>query len=99
MGPRNIRGLFTLKVMQKANETVGLMIRRYRKEKRMMQKDLAERVGLSRCTITNIEKGYAGTNLENLYAIADALGITIHDLIPVKNKPRYRLRVNRQLSI
>lgn len=85
--------------MQKANETVGLMIRRYRKERRMMQKDLAEKIGLSRGSITNIEKGLSGTTLENLYAIADALGITIHDLIPVKNKPRYRLRVNRQLSI
>lgn len=50
----------------------------------MTQRELAEKVHISRASIANIERGNQAVSLHNLYAIASALGIQdLRDLLPV----------------
>lgn len=48
----------------------------------MTQDQLAERVGLSRTSITNIEQGRQHVSLHQLYAIAEALQVSPEILLP-----------------
>jgi len=48
----------------------------------LTQQDLAERVGLSRTSITNIEKGKQHTSLHMLFKLASALDVSPVDLLP-----------------
>jgi transcriptional regulator with XRE-family HTH domain len=63
----------------------GRMIRAQRNETDLTQTDLAERVGLSRTSITNIELGRQHISLHHLYALASALGTTPEKLLPAQN--------------
>ena len=56
-----------------------------RKKAELNQGDLAERVHLSRTSITNIEKGRQHISLYQLYLLSAALGLEPHDLLPEKN--------------
>lgn len=50
----------------------------------MTQRELAEKVHISRASIANIERGNQAVSLHNLYAIAAALGIQdLRELLPV----------------
>ena len=60
----------------------GRMIRVQRNETHLTQTDLAERVGLSRTSITNIELGRQHISLHHLFAFASALGTTPEKLLP-----------------
>jgi transcriptional regulator with XRE-family HTH domain len=67
---------------------LGQNIRRHRQraEARLSQDTLAKRVGMSRTSITNIEKGRQQLPLHMLYAFADALGVEPVVLLPDKKK-------------
>lgn len=47
---------------------------------------MAQRVGLSRTSITNIESGRQRLLLDHLYALAGAFGIEPGQLIPVRTE-------------
>lgn len=49
---------------------------------RLTQADLAEMVGLTRTSITNIEKGNQKVPLQVLYRICEALRVPITDVMP-----------------
>ncbi len=61
---------------------VGQRIRLTRRLRKLNQTELALKVGLSRTSITNIERGEQRVLLHHLYAIADALSIPPADLLP-----------------
>jgi transcriptional regulator with XRE-family HTH domain len=61
--------------------TIGERIRHYRELVEMTQDQLAERLGVTASAISLIESDKRGINLEKLYKICDALGITIADII------------------
>jgi transcriptional regulator with XRE-family HTH domain len=63
----------------------GRILRQRRKEARLTQDDVANRVGLSRTSITNIEQGRQHVSLHMLYGLADAIGAQPHDLLPQKS--------------
>ncbi|WP_264735464.1 WO male-killing family protein Wmk [Wolbachia endosymbiont (group A) of Rhinocyllus conicus] len=62
---------------------VGQKVKNWRLERGYTQKDLAEKVGVKYWVILQYEKGNRRISIERLYAIAEALSISITDLIPV----------------
>lgn len=60
---------------------IGKNIRRIRKEKQLCQIDLAVTVGIDRSYLSEIENGRTNTSINVLFAIADALDVSMMDLI------------------
>lgn len=69
------------------HEQLGRRIRSARDGK-MTQEQLAERVGLSRTAITNIECGRQRLLVDQLIEIADALEVSAADLLPSRDSTR-----------
>lgn len=62
--------------------TVGDMILAVRKSKGWTQEKLAAGVGLSRAQIANIESGRSDMPMKTLARFAEALGVSMRDLMP-----------------
>ncbi|WCR59743.1 MAG: hypothetical protein PG978_001191 [Wolbachia endosymbiont of Ctenocephalides felis wCfeF] len=62
---------------------VGQKLKSWRLERGYTQKDLAEKIGVKYWVILQYEKGNRRISIERLYAITEALSISITDLIPV----------------
>ena len=60
---------------------VGSRIRLYRKVKHYTLTDLAERIHKSKATLSKYEIGEITVDVETLFDIAAALGITVQQLI------------------
>lgn len=58
------------------------MLSEIRRKKRISQEMLADELGLSRTSITNIEKGRQPVQLYALYVIARLLGADVKELLP-----------------
>ena len=56
-------------------------IRDIRLQKGMTQQELADRLGVNPCTVSDYETGQVELTLPKLVRVADALGVTIYDLI------------------
>ena len=67
-------------------EEFGRLVLNARTKAKMSQDALSKRVGMSRTSVTNIEKGRQQLPLHMLYSFADALGTSPSDLFPDKNK-------------
>ena len=61
--------------------TVGKRIRRLRTAQRITQEELAFRIGTSAAFISNIELAKKKPSLQKLSQIADALDVTVNDLL------------------
>jgi len=61
------------------NKTIAKKIRTFRKQKKLTQKELADYLGLSKQIIYHIEKGKRYVLGEELFNIAETLGINIYD--------------------
>lgn len=59
----------------------GAAVRRLREQRGITQAELAERVGLGRTSMTNLERGRQNPPLSLLPELARALGVTALDLI------------------
>lgn len=62
--------------MDKTNG-LGKFVKAMRKRAGMTQKELADRVGLERTSITNIERGNQTMNVQTINSIAEALGYEV----------------------
>ena len=71
--PTSLKNLYAL---------VGARIREARLRSEKPQDELAKAVGLQRTSITNIERGKQKLTLDNLYLIAEELGVDPHSLLP-----------------
>lgn len=60
----------------------GVLLAAERKRKRLSQSRLAELIGLSRTSITNIECGRQPIQLHQLYSFAAILRIDVKNLLP-----------------
>jgi transcriptional regulator with XRE-family HTH domain len=67
--------------MSGANAVVGHNVGTLRSERRMSASELARKAGISKATVLSIEIGKANPTVETLQALADALGVTITDLV------------------
>lgn len=61
---------------------VGALIYLARKTKGLTQRELSERLGVSRPSIANIEVGRQNLTLVRLFEIAEALGVSPQSLVP-----------------
>ncbi len=63
---------------------IGAVIRRGRKrlKPRLTQEELAQRVGISRASLANIETGRQSVLVHQLYALAAALDLAPADFLP-----------------
>lgn len=61
---------------------LGKLVQTARKQANLTQDDLARRVGLTRTSITNIERGRQKIQIHTLYALAEALGVGPDALLP-----------------
>ena len=61
---------------------IGRRVLKRRKEQRFSQEELADLIGVSRTSITNLEHGRQRIPLHQLVGVADALGCEFADLLP-----------------
>ena len=59
----------------------GIAVKKRRNELAISQEDLAERAGLHRTYISDLERGKRNVSLENLEKLAKALNLSISDLM------------------
>ena len=59
----------------------GAAVRELRKEMNVSQEDFAERAGLHRTYISDLERGKRNVSLENIEKIAKALNLSMADLM------------------
>jgi transcriptional regulator with XRE-family HTH domain len=66
----------------KKHYRIGRQIQKLRKERRLPQEELAEKLRISLTSIGRIETAQRVPNLRMLYRIAETLGVQVKDLIP-----------------
>ncbi len=62
-------------------QRIGLNILICRRERKLTQAELAQITGLSRALISNIERGKANFMFDNLFVIAEGLGVNYIELL------------------
>ena len=69
--------------MKNFYENLAKNIKIERIKENITQQELANRAGLSRDTISQIERGIANPTLETIISIAKALNVDLNKLIPL----------------
>jgi transcriptional regulator with XRE-family HTH domain len=64
----------------KVNEKLGKRIRKARRDRKMTQEELAEKVGLHYTTISRIERGISNSPVQTVGKIAKTLKVKMSDL-------------------
>ena len=67
--------------MEQVNIQCGQKIRQTREKQDLLQRELADRAGVPVRTIGRIERGEVDVRLGTLKKIADALGLSINELV------------------
>jgi transcriptional regulator with XRE-family HTH domain len=70
-------------VMEEVNKAFGELLASLRKEAGLTQQEFAQKVGMSRSAIANIESGKQGVVLTSIFAFANALSKSPTELIPL----------------
>src|SRR5438105_1680268 len=65
---------------------VGVRVRARRRSLEMTQEDLGTQTGLSRTSVTNLERGRQKVPLHQLLRIAEALDTDLRDLLPTRDE-------------
>ena len=65
----------------------GKRVQTLRKRQGLTQEKLAQQIGKSADTISNIERGFSSTRIETAVMIADTLGTTLSDLFDFQTVP------------
>ena len=61
---------------------ISFQIKKYRKNKKMTQKQMADKIGIARVSFVNIESGRTAVSLKNLHLICKALNIKSSQILP-----------------
>lgn len=62
-------------------------LRELRRSRGMTQKELAERANLTETYLSRLESAGSTPGIDLVARLADALGTTIHDLLPITSSP------------
>ena len=76
----------------------GKILRELRRNKNLTQDELSQRVGLSRTSVTNIEKGRQKIPFHFVYVLSSALGVDPCQLLPEKERLFAFCRLNEKIS-
>lgn len=68
------------------NMNYGENIKKIRKQKGFTQKELGQKLGISQAAIGQFESNKANSKMETIQKIADALNVSINDLIPMTGR-------------
>ena len=60
---------------------IGLAIRQVREDRNLSQERLAELADLHRTYVSSVEQGHRNISIENIHKIANALGVSMTELI------------------
>lgn len=80
-------------------EQIGSKIRYFRTQKAISQEDLAEAAEVSRVFISNIERGERVASLETIIAIANALTVSVDDILGDSLTARISSAFDQQFGI
>lgn len=75
---------------------IGERVAAFRRESSLAQDDLAQRVGCSRVTISNIERGRHRASLGLLHRITEQLGVDLPSLMPTREDVARRFPTGAQ---
>src|SRR5699024_4828490 len=64
------------------SQYIGKRIRKYRKDMKLTQDELAKKLNTSKGIISNYETGYRSPRQDDLFLLAEVLNINIDDLFP-----------------
>jgi transcriptional regulator with XRE-family HTH domain len=67
--------------VQAVYRRIGANVRAARKAKHLTQDELADKSGLHRAHIGEIERGETNVTVQTLKTLADTLGVTLSDLV------------------
>ncbi len=73
-------------------EAIALNVRRLRQQRQMTLDGLAERAGISKGTVIQVEQGRANPSIATLCRIADALGVGVATVVELDQEPRVTVR-------
>lgn len=79
-------------------EALGESIRTRRNERQLTQEALALRVGISRPSLANIERGQQRLTVDQLVEIAGVLEVSLDELVPGKDSLKAPTMVASQTS-
>lgn len=85
--------------MDNLNDVFSQNLARYRTQKGLMQKDLAERLNVSKATISCWESGTYSPKLSALYEICTALDISLADLLGIDQETAKKYTKNEAALI
>ncbi len=74
---------------EKALGRLGEGLRRLRRERHLNQAELARLAGVSPSAISQAESGYRGLALDTLLTLAEALGVTLDDVLALRSDGDY----------
>ena len=68
--------------MESVYEIVGRNLSQIRQRQGLNQTELASRIKMTRASVSQIEKGKQRVSIEVLYKMAEALEVSVHDILP-----------------
>jgi transcriptional regulator with XRE-family HTH domain len=69
------------KTLPRAREIFGLNVRRVRRLKEISQEELAFQANISQTYLSGVERGTRNISVDNMEALAKALGVGLPDLL------------------
>jgi transcriptional regulator with XRE-family HTH domain len=69
-------------------ELIGIRIRNIRKSRGVSQQILAYEVDMEKPNISRIEAGRTNVTIKNLYKIAEALGVTMKEIVDIESEEK-----------
>jgi len=88
----------TIQNVEQIYREFGRILRQRRSDASLTQDELANKIGLVRTSITNMELGKQNVSLHLLFQLADALGIQARDLLPVRTPQLMSPNLERQIQ-
>lgn len=73
-----------MEIQARTPQQVGEALKRFRKLRKLTQREISEQVGLRQATISSVESGDAGTQLKTLTEVLKALDLEL--VIKERNK-------------